>query len=33
MMKIVLAAGIVGGLGFIYFAIAEIDYRKKYRRR
>lgn len=33
MMKIVIAAGVVVGLGFIYFAIAEIDYRNKYRRR
>jgi len=32
-MKIVIAIGIVAGLGFIYFSIAEIDYRRKYRRR
>ena len=33
MMKVVIGIGIVAGLGFIYFAIAEIDYRNKYRRR
>lgn len=31
-MKIVIALGIIGGAVFIYLAICEVAYRKKYWR-
>lgn len=31
-MKFIIALGIIGGAGFIYLALNEIAYRKKYWR-